>query len=226
MNYRINPLVFIFYNILFPCIAMFIHGRGISIYFYTISSLFLIYMQKYRRLIKVWTISICLYTAYYLLSLSGIEFLQFIALMLMMTVRLMPSYIVASILICDYRTSEIISALQQVHIPKPIIIGITITLRYIPTFHNELHYINESMRLRGIRFSVKQLLKSFAYFVVPQLFRCLILADELTSAGLCKGIDYDQRRTSYYDVRFCWRDTVVSLLIGLGLAWEMLWTRL
>ena len=74
------------------------------------------------------------------------------------------------------------------------IIALSITLRYIPTFFRELRYINESMRLRGIRFEVKNIIKSFGYFVVPQLFRCLILADELTSAGLCKGIDCTERK--------------------------------
>ena len=82
------------------------------------------------------------------------------------------------------------------------------------------------MRLRGIRFEIKNIIKSFGYFVVPQLFRCLILADELTSAGLCKGIDCTARRTSYYNIRFGMKDALVTIAICLGLVGEMLWIRM
>ena len=75
-------------------------------------------------------------------------------------------------------------------------------------------------------FEVKNIVKSFGYFVVPQLFRCLILADELTSAGLCKGIDCTERRTSYYNIRFGMKDALVTIAICLGLVGEMLWIRI
>ena len=226
MSYRINPLVLIFYNILIPCILMFVHDKWIPLYFFIVSSLFLLYMKKYKRLCKAIGITILFYLGQQLLMLSNIEVVQFVSMLFMMIVRLMPTYIVALILMYDYQPSEVISALQSIHVPRAFIIALSITLRYIPTFFRELRYINESMRLRGIRFEMKSIVKSFGYFVVPQLFRCLILADELTSAGLCKGIDCTERRTSYYNIRFGIKDALVTVAICLGLVGEMLWVRM
>ena len=163
---------------------MFAHDRWIPLYFFVVSSLFLLYMKKYKRLCKTIVITILFYFGEQLLMLSNVEVMQFVSMLFMMVVRLMPTYIVALILIYDYQPSEVISALQSIHVPRAFIIALSITLRYIPTFFRELRYINESMRLRGIHFEIKNIVKSFGYFVVPQLFRCLILADELTSAGL------------------------------------------
>ena len=161
---------------------MFVHDKWIPLYFFIVSSLFLLYMKKYKRLCKVIFITILFYIGQQLLMLSNVEVVQFVSMLFMMIVRLMPTYIVALILMYDYQPSEVISALQSIHVPRAFIIALSITLRYIPTFFRELRYINESMRLRGIRFEMKNIIKSFGYFVVPQLFRCLILADELTAA--------------------------------------------
>ena len=105
MRYRINPLVLIFYNILIPCILMFVHDKWIPLYFFIVSSLFLLYMRKYKRLCKVIFITILFYFGQQLLMLSDIEAVQFISMLFMMIVRLMPTYIVALILMYDYQPS-------------------------------------------------------------------------------------------------------------------------
>ena len=76
MRYRINPLVLIFYNILIPCILMFVHDRWIPLYFFIVSSLFLLYMKKYKRLCKAIGITILFYLGQQLLMLSNIEVVQ------------------------------------------------------------------------------------------------------------------------------------------------------
>ena len=86
MRYRINPLVLIFYNILIPCILMFVHDKWIPLYFFIVSSLFLLYMRKYKRLCKVIFITILFYFGQQLLMLSDIEVVQFISMLFMMIV--------------------------------------------------------------------------------------------------------------------------------------------
>jgi len=140
---------------------MFVHDKWIPLYFFIVSSLFLLYMKKYKRLCKVIGITILFYLGQQLLMLSNVEVVQFVSLLFMMIVRLMPTYIVALILMYDYQPSEVISALQSIHVPRAFIIALSITLRYIPTFFRELRYINESMRLRGIRFEIKNIINGF-----------------------------------------------------------------
>ena len=72
---------------------------------------------------------------------------------LMMFMQFIPCLIMASILIWDYNSTEILSALDPVHLPKSFVVAVTVALRYIPTFKREFDYIKESMRLRGIPYT-------------------------------------------------------------------------
>ncbi|MBP1998019.1 energy-coupling factor transporter transmembrane protein EcfT [Peptostreptococcus canis] len=125
----------------------------------------------------------------------------------------------ASLLISEYNSSEMLSALQMVRLPKIFIIGLTVTLRYIPTFKKEFKIIKEAMRIRGVKFSVLHPLRSFEYLLVPQLYRCLTLSSELTSAGLTKGMDAPYKRTSFYKRKFLITDyiAIITLILGYSL---------
>ena len=131
----------------------------------------------------------------------------------------------ATILFKDYTTAELLSALELLPLPRSLVVAVIITLRYVPTFKREFGYIKESMRLRGIAFSWKRPVESFRYFMVPQLFRCAALAEEVTSAGLVKGIDANIKRTSYYEQQFRKSDGVLMILLISGIVWAGLWTR-
>ena len=123
----------------------------------------------------------------------------------------------------DYTTAEILSALESLRLPKSIIIASTITLRYIPTFRTEFSYIKESMRLRGFSFSFLHPIRSFRFFVVPQLFRCMALSEEVTAAGMVKGIDNPNRRSSYYEQKLKFCDLACIILIFAAVIGAALW---
>lgn len=94
-------------------------------------------MKKYTRALK--------FIAFYLLFLgilylnSGAVFLigNFISLLLSITLKFMPFLVMASILIKDYNSLELLSALQVLALPRVLITTFIITLRYIPTFARE-----------------------------------------------------------------------------------------
>lgn len=44
-------------------------------------------------------------------------------------------------------------------IPRTLVVAVTITLKYLPTFAREFKYIHESMRLRGIPFTFRHPIK-------------------------------------------------------------------
>ena len=111
-------------------------------------------------------------------------------------------------------------------VPRVLVVAVTITLKYIPTFKREFSYITESMRLRGIGFTWKKPIKSFKYFIIPQLFRCAALAEEVTAAGLVKGIDAPMRRTSYYEEKATFADVAVFALFLIGLAGGFVWKQM
>ncbi|MBR6156996.1 MAG: energy-coupling factor transporter transmembrane protein EcfT, partial [Lachnospiraceae bacterium] len=151
--------------------------------------------------------------------------MQFIALFFLVFTQSFPCFMLASILISRYSSAQLLSALEDLHLPRILVVAATITLKYIPTFSREFRYIKESMRLRGIAFTIRKPIASFRYFVAPQLFRCAALAEEVTAAGMVKGIDAPMRRSSYYEQRFRITDVLVILVFTLGVAGAAIWAR-
>ena len=151
---------------------------------------------------------------------------EFLGLFIIVIIQAVPCIALASILVSKYNSAQLLSALETIHIPRVLVVAVTITLKYIPTFRREFTYITESMRLRGIGFTWKQPVKSFQYFIVPQLFRCAALAEEVTAAGLVKGIDAPMRRTSFYEEKASLIDVAVLMIFTLGLAGGFVWKQM
>nr|WP_207719525.1 energy-coupling factor transporter transmembrane component T [Peptostreptococcus canis] len=204
-------------NILLPFINT-IFPSNKAIFFTMFFSLSLLLITgNYKRLIKS-LIYLFIFFALYELVLMYSKNAMFLSMFRMMMLFL-PCIILASLLISEYNSSEMLSALQMVRLPKIFIIGLTVTLRYIPTFKKEFKIIKEAMRIRGVKFSVLHPLRSFEYLLVPQLYRCLTLSSELTSAGLTKGMDAPYKRTSFYKRKFLITDyiAIITLILGYSL---------
>lgn len=214
---KFHPLTIISINILLPFINT-IFPSNKAIFFTMFFSLSLLLITgKYKRLIKS-LIYLFIFFALYELVLMYSKNAMFLSMFRMMMLFL-PCIILASLLISEYNSSEMLSALQMVRLPKIFIIGLTVTLRYIPTFKKEFKIIKEAMRIRGVKFSVLHPLRSFEYLLVPQLYRCLTLSSELTSAGLTKGMDAPYKRTSFYKRKFLITDyiAIITLILGYSL---------
>ena len=95
--------------------------------------------------------------------------------------------------------------------------GVTIIVKYIPTFSPEFKYILESKRLSEISFTCCCPLTNFEYFIVPQLLHYAALSEEFTAAGLVKGIDALVRRSSYFEQNFRFSDFIFLEIFIAGL---------
>ena len=165
---------------------------------------------------------------YFAISAGNIFFtdvirIGYIFIFLSIMMQFLPCLMMATVLFKDYTTAELLSTLERLPLPRSLVVAVIITLRYVPTFKREFVYIKESMRLRGIAFTWKKPIESFKYFIVPQLFRCAALAEEVTSAGLVKGIDANIKRTSYYGQKFRISDALLTVLLIGGVVWAGLW---
>lgn len=221
---RLNPIVLILINIIAPSMYIFISGKYLQAFLFVFASMLLILMGRFKSLAVLFIVYFGMMGIYYMTVNN--EKLQFIGLFLIVLVQSVPCLALASILVRKYNSAQLLSALETIHIPRVLVIAVTITLKYIPTFKREFSYILESMRLRGISFTWKHPIKSFQYFIVPQLFRCAALAEEVTAAGFVKGIDVPVKRTSYYEERIRVSDAAVLLVFVTGLAGGFLWKRM
>lgn len=221
---KINPVVLIIINIIAPTMYIFLSGTYLQMYLFAFISALLILMGRFKRL-AVFLLIYGLMMGIYQLSMN-LGQMQSLGLMIIVVVQSVPCIALASILVSKYNSAQLLSALETLRIPRVLVVAVTITLKYIPTFKREFAYITESMRLRGIGFTWKKPIRSFKYFIVPQLFRCAALAEEVTAAGLVKGIDAPGRRTSYYEERFSFMDIAVLTVFVFGLAGGFVWKQM
>ena len=212
---KINPLTLIIINAVLPVVTMFFPTDKSIIIGLCLGYTALLIAHRYKTALKtlIWVgvgvLLILLNTLYIKSSILG--------MMINMTVYFTPCILIAVLIVTDYNSSEILSALQRLHLPKIFIIGLTITIRYIPTFRREFRIIKQAMHIRGVEFSMNHPLRTFEYLLVPQLFRCVSLSAELTAAGLAKGIATKEKRTSYFDNRFHGVDYVMFAIGGVGM---------
>ncbi len=220
---KIHPYVALFYNLFVPVFLM-LNGAGASdIFFILFSASALIISRKYKRLIKSIIYSAVFYGLYLLTFQTNSDTLKFLGLMFSITARLIPCIIMSTILVVDYTSADLLTCLEKLKLPKRFIIALTITIRYFPIFKREFTQIKDSMRLRGIKFTLLKPIKSFSYFIVPQLFRCMLLAEELTGAGLTKGIENKCKRSFYTNITFQAFDALLIMILVLGSTGVKLW---
>ena len=218
---KINPSLVLFFNILIPTLFMFMAAYPLNYVLMIFALLVLLLSGKIKRTL----IFIIIYGLFFGISTFFMNVFQVggIVIFLSIMMQFLPCLMMATILFKDYTTAELLSTLEKLPLPRSLVVAVIITLRYVPTFKREFGYIKESMRLRGIAFTWKKPIESFRYFIVPQLFRCTALAEEVTSAGLVKGIDANIKRTSYYEQKFRTSDAFLAILLIIGIMWAGLW---
>lgn len=153
-----------------------------------------------------------------------------ISIMLIMFRKLVPTFIFASTLIATTKVSELICALQKLHLPKSIIIPFAVTLRFFPTAKEEFICIKDAMKLRGVGLTAKNIftrpLMVMECIFVPMILRCASIAEELSAASVARGIDSNRKRTSLCELSLHFGDVAgvvpfaiisfISIMGGVG----------
>lgn len=140
--------------------------------------------------------------------------IYFFALIL---IRLMVFYFMSKWMAYKMRIGDFVSALEQMHVPKGIVIMIAVVFRYLPTVKDELYYIRNTMKLRGIGINVKNVfihpIRTMEYAIIPLILRCLTVADELSVSAMTRGLDLETSRVPYREVKITTVDAVISSTI-------------
>lgn len=218
---RLNPIVLIIINVLAPSMYIFLNGSFLKIYLIIFATIILLAMECY----KIFFITAALYGLMNVFVVLSRIFptLEPLALFFVVLQQSVPCFGLVAALMKKYSSAELLSSLETLRIPRALVVAVTITLKYLPTFTREFKYIRESMRLRGIPFTIRRPVKSFQYFIVPQLFRCAALSEEVTAAGLVKGIDAPMKRSSYFEQKIRFVDILIMTLFIAGLAGGFIW---
>ena len=132
-----------------------------------------------------------------------------------------PLLLSLSFLIKTTRISQLIAALSALHLPLFVIIPLSVMLRFIPTVQEEWDGVRKAMAFRGISLEPGAVIlapfKTIEYILIPLLFSCISVMDELASASLARGLDAERKRTSYEAVKMRFPDYIIILLF-VGIA--------
>lgn len=213
---RFNPLTILFINMLFPFLNTVFASNKAIIFTLLFSLSMLLIVRKYRVFFKS-IVYLGIFLCIYYIVVFYIKNYVLVSTITMM-ILFLPNFVLAYLLVSEYNSSELLSALQAIKLPKIFIIGLTVTLRYIPTFRQEFRIIKEAMNIRGVKFSIRYPLRTYEYLLVPQLYRCLHLSNELTAAALTKGLDSPSKRSSFYQMKCTWLDVVSLCVLSVGFA--------
>jgi energy-coupling factor transport system permease protein len=140
-----------------------------------------------------------------LCSVSADPFFVSVGAMLMMLRKMYAVAMIATNLVVTVRVGELAHALQRMHIPRLVIVALSVALRFFPTLAAEASEVLGAMKLRGVRLSlgniVRHPLRMLEYFAVPLILRVSVVTDEISRAATVRGIDSSHARTSLYALR-------------------------
>ena len=148
----------------------------------------------------------CLYllTILYLQNGTGIAYTMFTA-WLSLFYKVYPCGFLAGIVLSTTKVNEFLSAMSKIHIPKKIVIPLTIMLRYFPTIREDWSYIKDAMRLREVSLSLKGLITNPSMTIeclyVPLMMTASKAADELSIAAMTRGIENPNPRTCLVQIK-------------------------
>jgi len=123
--------------------------------------------------------------------------------------------IVSAAIITTSTSREIIQGLVQWHCPYEIAFMVSIAIRFLPVFKEEMVDMVIAIQLRGIDFKkvkLNQKLKIYKYILVPIVINSVLKAKELSVAMEMRGFRAYPSRTSY---RMLKMEVIDYIIIGL-----------
>ncbi|MCR4645502.1 MAG: energy-coupling factor transporter transmembrane protein EcfT [Oscillospiraceae bacterium] len=136
--------------------------------------------------------------------------------------QFMPAMITAWYVIRTTKIGEFMSAMQKMHVPDGIAVSLAVVMRFFPTLKEEYSAISDAMRMRGIAFGGGKVSKMIEYRMIPLLFSCVSIGEELSAAAVTRGLGAPMKRTSPYELRLKAADWIIfgifALFVGLFVA--------
>ncbi|MFA9422927.1 MAG: energy-coupling factor transporter transmembrane protein EcfT [Sedimentibacter sp.] len=108
--------------------------------------------------------------------------------------------IASAAIITTSSSREIVQGLVQWHCPYEIAFMVSVSIRFLPIFKEEMTDMITAIQLRGIdlkKIKVKEKIKIYNYILFPVVTNSILKAKELSSAMEMRGFRAYNSRTSY-----------------------------
>ena len=125
-------------------------------------------------------------------------------------VQFMPAMITAWYVVRTTKIGEFVCAMQKMHIPDGITISLAVVMRFFPTIKEEYTSIRDAMKMRGIMLGGGNATDMIEYRMIPLLFSCVNIGDELSAAAVTRGLGGKVKRTSVQVLKMSAADYLLS----------------
>ena len=132
-------------------------------------------------------------------------------------IQFMPAMITAWYVVRTTKIGEFVCAMQKMHIPDGITISLAVVMRFFPTIKEEYAAIRDAMKMRGIMLGGGNATGVIEYRMIPLLFSCVNIGDELSAAAVTRGLGGKVKRTSAQTLRIGAADILLILLFTAAL---------
>jgi energy-coupling factor transport system permease protein len=102
--------------------------------------------------------------------------------------------------------------MQKMHIPDGITISLAVVMRFFPTIKEEYASIRDAMKMRGIMLGGGNAVRMIEYRMIPLLFSCVNIGDELSAAAITRGLGGKVKRTSVETLKMGPADYLLAAL--------------
>lgn len=168
--------------------------------------------RRWREFFRGLFILLLGYLLIYLAQCLSAEALHSVCLMCgLLITRFAPGLAMGSYLMSTVTISEFVAAMERLHVPNSIIIPMAVMFRFFPTVVEEMGYISQAMRMRGISLSGHKFAEVIEYRVVPTITCSIKIGDELSAAALTRGLDGQNHRTNICCIGIRFWDVLVYL---------------
>ena len=127
--------------------------------------------------------------------------------------KVFPCLMVGTLIVKGTTVREMTAAPLKWHVPYRMIMPVAVTIRYFPTLREEIGYIRDAMKMRGIRG-----LQRFESTIVPVMISATNTSEELSAAAVTRGIENPAPKTSLVKIRLRMWDFVWIMIAALFLA--------
>ena len=126
--------------------------------------------------------------------------------------QFMPGLMMGYYTVSTTTVSEFVAAMERMHMPKQIVIPLSVMFRFFPTVGEEALSISDAMRMRGISFGGKHPEKMLEYRLVPLMTCSVKIGEELSAAALTRGLGSNVKRTNICKIGFGIADFFLLML--------------
>jgi len=121
--------------------------------------------------------------------------------------KVFPCLMAGTLIVKGTTVREMTAALLKWHVPYRMIIPVAVTIRYFPTLREEIGYIKDAMKMRGIRG-----FRKLEGLIVPIMISATKTSEELSAAAVTRGIENPAPKTSLVKIKLCAWDYVWMII--------------